>query len=86
VANDSIPKPRGITLILVRSYDRRLGALFQMLLGASFTVNGAGATEGGAAFVSAATELRLTNGVSVSAKFDGGSQTYAGTGIIRYAS
>ena len=67
--------------------DRRIGALFQTLPGASFTVNGARAPED-AALVSGAAELRLTNGVSFAAKFDGefasGSQTYAGTGILRY--
>jgi uncharacterized protein with beta-barrel porin domain len=38
--------------------------------------------------VSAGAELRLVNGVSLLAKFDGdfgsGSQTYAGTGTLRY--
>jgi outer membrane autotransporter protein len=68
--------------------DRRIGALFQTLPGASFTVDGARAPED-AALISAAAELRLPNGVSFTAKFDGefagGSQTYAGTGTIRYA-
>jgi hypothetical protein len=38
--------------------------------------------------VSAGAELRLVNGVTLLGKFDGefarGSQTYAGTGTIRY--
>ncbi len=41
------------------------------------------------ALASAGAELRLVNGVTLLAKFDGefarGSQTYAGTGTIRYA-
>jgi outer membrane autotransporter protein len=67
--------------------DRRVGALFETLPGASFTVDGARAPED-AALVSAAAELRLRNGVSLIGKFDGefagGSQTYAGTGTVRY--
>ena len=41
------------------------------------------------ALASAGAELRLVNGVTLLAKFDGefarGSQTYAGTGTLRYA-
>src|SRR5262249_19339043 len=69
--------------------DRRIGALFATLPGASFTVDGARAPED-AALVSAAAELRLVNGVTFIGKFDGefagGSQTYAGTGTIPYHS
>jgi uncharacterized protein with beta-barrel porin domain len=40
------------------------------------------------ALVSAGSELRLANGVTLSSKFDGElarhSQTYAGTGTVRY--
>ena len=61
---------------------------FQALPGASFVVDGARAAED-AALLSAAAELRLANGVTLIGKFDGefadGSQTYAGTGTIRYA-
>jgi outer membrane autotransporter protein len=68
--------------------DRRVSALFQTLPGAAFSVDGAPAPQD-AALVSAAAELRLLNGVSFIAKLDGefasGSQTYAGTGTIRYA-
>ncbi len=67
--------------------DPSLTAAFQSLSGASFIVNGA-ATPKNSALVSAAAELRLANGVSFLAKFDGdiasGSQTYAGTGTLRY--
>ena len=68
--------------------DRRIGAIFQTLPGAAFTVNGAAAAED-AALVSAAAEVRLANGVTLIGKLDGefasGVQTYAGTGTIRYA-
>jgi uncharacterized protein with beta-barrel porin domain len=67
--------------------DPSLTATFQSLPGASFIVNGAAAPEN-SALISAAAELRLANGVSLLAKFDGdiasGSQTYAGTGTLRY--
>ena len=68
--------------------DPSLAALFQTLPGASFVVNGAAAPED-SALLSAAAEWRLVNGVTLIGKFDGqfadGSQTYAGTGTIRYA-
>jgi autotransporter-associated beta strand protein/probable HAF family extracellular repeat protein len=64
-----------------------LGAVFQALPGASFTVNGA-APPPDSALVSAGAELHIANNWSLAAKFDGefapGSQTYAGTGTIKY--
>jgi autotransporter-associated beta strand protein len=68
--------------------DPSLAALFQTLPGASFVVNGALPARD-SALVSAGTELRLANGVTLLGKFDGEfasrSSTYAGTGTIRYA-
>jgi len=68
--------------------DRRIGAIFQALPGANFVVDGARAAED-AALLSAAAEFRFANGVTLIGKFDGefagASQTYAGTGTIRYA-
>ena len=68
--------------------DPTLGAVFQTLPGASFIVNGATPAKN-SALASAGTELRLANGVSLLAKFDGEfaghSSTYAGTGTVRYA-
>ena len=68
--------------------DPTLAAAFQMLPGASFIVNGAAPAKD-SALVSAGTELRLANGVSLIGKFDGEfarrSSTYAGTGTVRYA-
>ena len=65
-----------------------LGAVFQSLPGASFIVNGA-APPPNSALVSAAAELHMTPHWSALAKFDGefanGSQTYAGTGTLRYS-
>ena len=62
-------------------------ALFQALPGASFIVNGAAPAKD-SALVTAGAELRLANGIALLAKFDGefasGSQTYAGTGTVRY--
>jgi len=68
--------------------DPALMPVFQSLPGASFIVNGATpATDN--ALVSAGAELRFANGVTLAAKFDGAfagkSQTYAGTGTIRYS-
>jgi outer membrane autotransporter protein len=64
-----------------------LMATFQALPGASFLVNGASPAHD-SALLSAGAELRVTSAISVAAKFDGefgsGSQTYAGTGIVRY--
>jgi autotransporter-associated beta strand protein len=65
-----------------------LAAAFQALPGTNFIVNGATPAKD-SALVSTGAELRLVNGVTLSGKFDGefarGSQTYAGTGTIRYA-
>jgi len=61
--------------------------VFQALPGASFIVNGATLAQN-SALASAGGELRLANGVTLLAKFDGEfashSSTYAGTGTIRY--
>jgi autotransporter-associated beta strand protein len=68
--------------------DPSLAAVFQTLPGASFIVNGATPVKD-SALVSAGTELRLANGVTLLGKFDGEfasrSTTYAGTGTVRYA-
>jgi autotransporter-associated beta strand protein/T5SS/PEP-CTERM-associated repeat protein len=67
--------------------DPTLAAVFQALPGASFLVNGASPAKN-SALTSAGAELRLANGVSLLAKFDGEfashSSTYAGTGTVRY--
>jgi outer membrane autotransporter protein len=64
-----------------------LAAVFQTLPGASFIVNGATPAQD-SALTSAGAELRLANGITLLAKFDGEfashSSTYAGTGMIRY--
>jgi autotransporter-associated beta strand protein len=64
-----------------------LGAVFQALPGASFTVNGAAPPQN-SALASASAEMRLTVNWSLAAKFAGefasGSQTYSGTGTLRY--
>jgi uncharacterized protein with beta-barrel porin domain len=64
-----------------------LGAVFQALPGASFSVNGA-APPKDSALTSAQADLHLTANWLLSAKFDSefakGSQTYAGTGTLRY--
>jgi uncharacterized protein with beta-barrel porin domain len=54
--------------------DPSLTAVFQALPGASFVVNGA-IPASDAALTSAGAELRLTNGVSLSGKFDSSSPT-----------
>jgi uncharacterized protein with beta-barrel porin domain len=65
-----------------------LGAVFQSLPGASFTVNGA-APPPNSALASAGAKLYITPAWTFDAKFDGefasGSQTYAGTGTLRYS-
>jgi autotransporter-associated beta strand protein len=65
-----------------------LDAAVVTLPGASFTVFGAGLPRD-ALLVSAGPELRLPNGWTLRAKFDGSfagqSQTYAGTGVLRFA-
>jgi outer membrane autotransporter protein len=67
--------------------DPILAAAFQTLPGASFIVNGATPAQN-SALTSAGAELRLVNGITLLAKFDGEfashSSTYAGTGTIRY--
>jgi uncharacterized protein with beta-barrel porin domain len=64
-----------------------LQAVFQALPGSSFIVNGA-ALPADSALVTAAAELRINAKWSLLAKFDGefasSSQTYAGTGTLRY--
>ena len=64
-----------------------LGAVFETLPGASFTVNGAPIPHN-SALTSAGAELFLTPRWTLLAKFDGefapGSQTYAGSGTLRY--
>jgi uncharacterized protein with beta-barrel porin domain len=64
-----------------------LNAVFQALPGGGFIVNGAPIPED-SALVTASGQLFLTPNWSVMAKFDGefasGSQTYAGTGTLRY--
>jgi uncharacterized protein with beta-barrel porin domain len=61
--------------------------VFQALPGASFTVSGA-APPHDSGLASAGAELRFASGWSLGAKFDGEfaarSQTYAGTGALRY--
>jgi uncharacterized protein with beta-barrel porin domain len=67
--------------------DPALAAVFQALPGASFTVNGA-ASPKNSALATAGAELWLTPALSLAAKFNGefakGSQTYTGTGTMRY--
>jgi uncharacterized protein with beta-barrel porin domain len=65
-----------------------LGAVFQALPGSGFTVNGAPIPHD-SALTSAGAELFLTPRWTLLAKFDGefanGSQTYAGSGTLRYS-
>ena len=64
-----------------------LTAAFQSLPGSSFIVDGAVPAKD-SLLVSAGAELHITQAWSLSAKFDGdfagGSNTYAGTGALRY--
>jgi outer membrane autotransporter protein len=64
-----------------------LDAVFQSLPGTSFVVNGA-TPPPNSALASAGAELRMSPDWSLLVKFDGefapGSQTYAGTGTLRY--
>ena len=64
-----------------------LGAVFESLPGASFVVSGASIPKN-SALTSAGAELKINANWSLAAKFDGefasGSQTYAGTGTLRY--
>lgn len=68
--------------------DPSIGATFQSLPGAGFTVNGATPARD-SALVSAGADLLLGPGWSLAAKFEGefaaGSHTLAGTGTLRYA-
>jgi uncharacterized protein with beta-barrel porin domain len=65
-----------------------LGAAFQTLPGSSFIVNGAPIPHD-SALVSAGAEMFLSANWRLLAKFDGefarGSQTYAGSGTVRYS-
>jgi uncharacterized protein with beta-barrel porin domain len=65
-----------------------LGAAFQTLPGSSFTVSGA-APPKDSALTTAAAELHITPNWTVIARFDGafgaGSQTYGGTGALKYS-
>ena len=65
-----------------------LNAAFQTLPGGSFTVNGAPIAQN-SALTTLGAELFLTSSLSLLAKFDGefanGSQTYAGSGTVRYS-
>ena len=67
--------------------DPSLMPTFEALPGASFIANGATPAKN-SALTSAGAELRLVNGLLLLAKFDGEfagrSQTYAGTGTVRY--
>jgi autotransporter-associated beta strand protein len=67
--------------------DPTAAATFQALPGASFIVNGA-APPRNSGLASVGAEVRFANGIAVGAKFDGefaaASQTYAGTGTLRY--
>jgi uncharacterized protein with beta-barrel porin domain len=67
--------------------DPNLLPMFESLPGAGFIVNGATPVKN-SALASAGAELRLIDGVSLLAKFDGEfanrAQTYAGTGTVRY--
>src|ERR1700756_625890 len=65
-----------------------LSAAFETLPGSSFTVNGAPIPHN-SALTTAGAQLYLTPRWTLLAKFDGefanGSQTYAGSGTLRYA-
>ncbi len=65
-----------------------LGAVFQALPGASFTVNGA-APPKDSALTTASAEFKLRPNWSLTGKFDGefarSSQTYAGSGTVRWS-
>jgi uncharacterized protein with beta-barrel porin domain len=68
--------------------DRSAAATFQALPGASFVVNGA-AQPHDSALTSASAEVRLTNGWSAAATFEGEFadivRSYAGKGVVRYS-
>jgi uncharacterized protein with beta-barrel porin domain len=65
-----------------------LNAAFETLPGSNFTVNGA-APPKNSALTTAAAELHITSNWTAIAKFDGdfgsGSQTYGGTGTLKYS-
>jgi outer membrane autotransporter protein len=65
-----------------------LGAVFETLPGSNFTVNGA-VPPSNSALATAAAELHLSANWTAIAKFDGdfghGSQTYGGTGTLKYS-
>ncbi|WP_158667631.1 autotransporter outer membrane beta-barrel domain-containing protein [Bradyrhizobium guangdongense] len=67
--------------------DPALSAVFQTLPAASFVVNGAAPAKD-TALVSTGADLHLARGITLSAKFDGAfadrTQTYTGTGTLRY--
>jgi outer membrane autotransporter protein len=69
--------------------DRAIAATFQALPGASFVVNGA-AQAADSALTTASAELKWSNGWSVAATFEGEfskvTRSYAGKGVLRYAS
>lgn len=62
--------------------------MFQTLPGSNFTVNGA-TPPSNSALTTAAAELHINANWTATAKFDGefgaGSQTYAGTGTLKYS-
>jgi outer membrane autotransporter protein len=68
--------------------DPSLSAAFQSLPGTSFIVNGAPIPHD-SALTTAGAELFLTSNLTLLMKFDGefgsGSQTYAGSGTLRYS-
>lgn len=68
--------------------DPSLGAVFQALSGANFTVNGA-ATPKNSALTTAAAELHINADWTAMARFEGvfgmGSQTYGGAGTLKYS-
>ncbi len=68
--------------------DRKIGATFQTLPGASFVVNGA-AQAHDAALITASAEMKWLNGWSAAATFEGEfsnvTRSYAGKGVVRYS-
>jgi uncharacterized protein with beta-barrel porin domain len=68
--------------------NRSIGATFQALPGASFTVNGA-AQASDSALTTASAEMKWMNGWSAAATFEGEfsevTRSYAGKGVVRYA-
>ena len=68
--------------------DRAIGATFQALPGTAFVVNGAVQARD-AALVTAAAEMKWTNGFALAASFEGEfsdtTESYAGKGVVRYS-